>query len=468
MHKLFILLSTKIFSRRQTLFVFILLASTFSCTKIEQYSLPDHSPENFAKPGENIRPNILFILTDDIGYEVPGYTGGLSYKTPYIDKLAKTGRQFTNCYASPMCSPSRFALTTGKYNFRNYPKWGRMNPTEKTVANILSDAGYNTFYTGKWQFDGGDMSITNFGWQNYCVWLPYFQKDERLEGSRYKSPKIYKQGAYLHDSLTLNKYSEDIFQQELIHFLNDSATKQNPFMAFYSMNLAHAPFCPPPTHPAYATWNFENFATAKKYFAPMVNYMDKKIGEVIQTLENNGLIDNTIIIFTSDNGSPPEIYSNYKGLTVKGGKKSTTENGTSVPMIVSWKGVIAPGSSTSDLVEFTDFLPTLVQLAGASIPSDFGIVDGHSFYNSLFTEADSTARKYIYNAYASNPDRQKYYERWAQNAQYKLYDTNKVTPVYKLVKVERCKPDVVLQDLLLTPEELVIKDELTQVLRTYH
>ena len=127
------------------------------------------------------------IVSDDIGYEIPTADGGRSYSTPNIDKIAKGGIRFTQVRAAPLCSPSRFMLFTGKYNFRNYGIWGIMDTTQRTIGNMLQDAGYTTCYAGKWQLDGGDNSIRKFGFDKYSVWLPFKVCPEETEGSRYKT-----------------------------------------------------------------------------------------------------------------------------------------------------------------------------------------------------------------------------------------------------------------------------------------
>ncbi|HRH60829.1 MAG TPA: sulfatase-like hydrolase/transferase, partial [Chitinophagaceae bacterium] len=173
-------------------------------------------------------PNIILILGDDVGYEVPACYGGQSYSTPFIDSIASAGRRFTNCYSAPSCSPSRFMLLSGKYNFRNYRKWGQMPITTKTIGNMFSDAGYSTCYAGKWQLDGGDNSIRTFGWQKYAVWLPFKLQDEGLEGSRYKSSKIYQDGGYMPQSYSYNKYSEDLFTDYILHFTDSMKNQSKP------------------------------------------------------------------------------------------------------------------------------------------------------------------------------------------------------------------------------------------------
>lgn len=190
------------------------------------------------------KPNIIFIVGDDVGYEIPTINGGQSYSTPNIDKLAKSGMRFTQCRGAALCSPSRFMLLTGKYNFRNYTVWGQMNAAERTIGNMLKDGGYATCYGGKWQLDGGDASIRNFGFDKYSIWLPYKICPEDAEGSRYKSAKIYQDGGYLSQTVTDNKYSEDIISNYLLNFIDSNKAK--PFFVYYSMILCHKAFSPTP------------------------------------------------------------------------------------------------------------------------------------------------------------------------------------------------------------------------------
>lgn len=139
------------------------------------------------------RPNVIFILGDDIGYNTLGVNGGKSYSTPNLDSMAHNGMNFTQCHASPLCSPSRFMLLTGKYNFRNYTKWGVMDTSQRTIGNMFHDAGYKTACFGKWQFDGGDESIHKFGFDSYSVWNAF----NDYNGSRYKNPYLYTNNALL-------------------------------------------------------------------------------------------------------------------------------------------------------------------------------------------------------------------------------------------------------------------------------
>lgn len=364
--------------------------------------------------------NVILIIGDDVGYEIPTSDGGESYSTPNLDSLAMNGMRFTQCYSSPLCSPSRIMLLTGKYNFRNYYNWGILNTNQLTIGNLLKDNGYKTYYAGKWQLDGGDASIKKFGFSNYIVWLPFVvNSDDENAGSRYKTPVLYSHGNYIPSTRVKNQYSDDIFTDSIESFITKN--KQHQFFIYYAMSLTHKPFCPTPDDPDYASWNGSNINKSDaKYFPGMVKYMDKKIGQLANFLKQNKLDKNTIVIFVGDNGTPPEIQSNFNGITITGGKKTTTTYGTHVPLIISWPGKILPGSVNNNLVSFPDFLPTFAALTHSTISDAFNPVDGISFYNELFGDY-SNARSSIFCYYRY--DSTATAARWVQNTRFKLYDT---------------------------------------------
>lgn len=394
-----------------------------SCKRIETLhplteSLAAHNKALLSGP---TRPNVIVILADDIGYEVPGVNGGSSYQTPNIDYMANTGIRFTQCRASPLCSPSRFALITGKYNFRNYTTWGVMNPNEKTLATLFKNAGYATLAAGKWQFDGGDASIRAVGFDDYSVWNPYEIASSGSQGSNYKDPRVYQNGAYLPDSSTLGKYSDDLFTDYIKSFIETN--QSNNFFIYYATCLCHAPYSPTPDDPAFASWNPADRLNDTVYFASMVRYMDKKIGEIITKLQELGLYDNTVILFSGDNGTPHHIFSVVDSTAVEGGKGSTLEAGIHVPLVVSWpNGITAPGSVNNNLIDFPDVMATCADITSADV-SGFGTLDGISFYNQL-TGTEYTPRPWSYNYYNphTNSGNNKLRE-WVQDSVYKLYIT---------------------------------------------
>lgn len=446
------------------LFLLIVIAIFPSCEKVVPITEDQIHSESSADFLSSKKPNILIIFVDDVGYEIPSYTGGQTYSTPNIDRLAFGGRQFTQCHSSPMCSPSRFTIMTGKYNFRNYTYWGKMDPNEKTIGNLMSDAGYATYYTGKWQLDGGDNSITSFGWQQYSVWYPYVLPNrENGEGSRYKSSKIYEAGAYIPSEITRDVYSDDYFTAKLLNYIDSCQAIGQPYFAFYSMILCHKPLFPTPDDPEYDTWDFVHGKSSTKFFPSMVKYMDKKVGQIYDHLDSTNGLENTIIIFLSDNGTNPDVTSQWNSINVKGGKKKTNEPGTNVPLIIFQKGSSMSGTTSDALIDFTDFMPTFAAAAKVNIPAEWGIIDGVSFFRTLRGNINSM-RSTIYNSYSININQISPFTRWVQDTSYKLYDTSSIERKFKFVKISKGHPDSA-PITNLTPDEQVKYQEFMQVLR---
>jgi len=408
------------------------------------------------------KPNIILILADDVGYKSLTCNGGNLYATPNINKLAKDGMRFTECYASATCSPSRFMLLTGKYNFRNYTEWGNMRPSEHTIGNMLKDAGYKTAYYGKWQLNGGDASVHAFGFDNYCIWN-VFDKDADEKGRKYKSPELYTNGKFISDSLVQNKYSEDILADSILDFMKNNKSK--PFFIYYSMLLAHAPFQPTPDDPDYADWESANKSDTQ-YFKSMMKYMDKNVAKIINRVKSLGIEDNTVILFAGDNGTPNEISDYREGnKLIEGGKGSTKGAGIHVPFIAYWPGKITPGAVNKDLIGFVDFLPTLAGIANTPLP-DYGPLDGISFYPRLINQA-GTPRDWLFCDY--NPlSGEGTFKRWAQTKQYKLYDTSgkKTTRLfYDIINDPNERHPI--PDSLLTEQQTAIRRKLLNAIKMY-
>lgn len=417
--------------------------------------------QNLQSSAQSKKPNIIFILSDDIGYKVLSVNGSQSYNTPNLDSMAQQGMNFTECHATPLCSPSRVMLLTGKYNFRNYTAWGIMDTGQKTIANMLKDAGYTTGCFGKWQLDGGDASITKFGFDSYCVWNPF--DTANYYGYRYKNPVLYTHKSFISDSLTQNKYGEDIVVDSLLNFIQNNRSK--PFFIYYPMLLAHPPFQPTPDDTAFASWNFPKKSDTS-FYTSMIEYMDKKIGDVINKLKQLGLSKNTIIIFTGDNGTPAEITEQTIDGDDIGGKDSTTEAGTHVPLIIDCPKIIKPGSVNNDLIGFTDFLPTLAHAAGIPVPANYGTLDGVDFYPRLKGNP-GTPRDWLFYDFDPHPGIDSL-KRWAQTKEYKLYDTslfNSNRPFYDII-TDPNELDSIPHNML-TSDEISIKQKLLQVINSY-
>jgi arylsulfatase A-like enzyme len=374
-------------------------------------------------------PNIILILADDLGYECLGCYGGKSYQTPRLDELAASGARFQRAYALPLCTPTRLHLMTGKYNFRNWQAFGIMDPQEKTFGHYMQEAGYQTCIAGKWQFysynppdfepewRGKGKRPEESGFDEYCLWHTEHTEDM---GWRYADPVIQQNGEYLTN--TQGKYGPDIF----VDYIQDFIVRHqaDPFFVYYPMVLTHAPFQPTPHS---ADWADSPHAKDPKYFKDMVEYMDEVVGRIVDKLDELGLRENTLILFLGDNGSPREITSLVNNHALRGGKGYSTEAGTHVPLVANWPGTISPGNVCDDMVDCGDFLPTLLETAGAPLPEG-EILDGTSFLPQLCGAA-GTPHNWLYFYHDPLPGwGKKGYrrQRWVQDKTFKLYDDGRL------------------------------------------
>jgi arylsulfatase A len=412
--------------------VFCLLALTLAkCRKNFSTVLFRNESSNVYNASSAGKLNIILILGDDVGYEIPGYTGGQSYSTPNLNNLAANSMQFTQCHFTPLCSTSRLELLTGKYNFRNYTGWGVFPTGNKTIANMLHNAGYVTCLSGKWQFIGGNATIKNAGFDTYCIngagENGIRVNGAPLKGQWYKNPHIYQNGKLFPDSLTLGKYGQDIFRNFIFNFIDSNKNKATPFFVCWTPNLCHKPFSPTPDDPEFASWDPEKPEELgdTKYFPSMVKYLDKMIGQLLDKIKNTGLQNNTVIIFTGDNGTPVEIFSNYLGQRIKGGKGSTIETGIHVPLIVNCPGFTVPGSINNDLIDCCDFWPTILGIVGVPYSSvDNPNLDGISFSPQILGQV-SHKRNWSFCYFQPHPEDPDHppTERWVKNIIYKRYDS---------------------------------------------
>ena len=352
------------------------------------------------------QPNIILIMSDDLGYEVIGANGGSSYKTPSIDSMAEQGMRFENAHVMPLCTPTRLSMMTGKYNFRNYLGFGLIRPDEVTFGHLLTDAGYNTCISGKWQLysynppdqhpeeRSSGQKIEDAGFDEFCVWHPHHTEEK---GSRYKNPVIYENGEFRTD--TKDKYGEDIFCDYIIDFLERKKDDEKPFFVYWPMAATHKPHEPTPDSPEWdsfdppsnrsigaKTWaDLEDgsWEDDPKFYRDMVEYHDKVIGRLLNYLENQGLQEDTLVIYLGDNGSPADVCSMmHQHNEICGGKGKTSDRGTHVPLICLMPGTIPSNTVQTDLIEATDFLPTIFEAAGLNFPEGY-IIDGRSFYPQL-------------------------------------------------------------------------------------
>lgn len=227
----------------------------------------------------------------------------------------------------------------------------------------------------------------------------------------------------MHDNCTQDDYGPDYFSNYLLDFMEEN--KDRPFLAYYAMTLVHDPFNATPESD---DWDIDpklRFNTDDKYFPDMVSYTDKLFGKIMNKLDELKIADNTIVIFVGDNGTARYIYTPMKdGSVVQGGKATTLETGTAVPMLAKWGKYEYLKHTTTDLVDFTDFLPTFAEAMNITVPTDWD-TDGVSFLPLLKGENNPNAREWVFVHYKANHVPQsgleKYAARYFKDHRYKLY-----------------------------------------------
>ena len=348
------------------------------------------------------RPNVILIMADDMGYEALSSNGSESCKSPNLDKLAKRGVRFTNCFSNPICTPSRAKIMTGQYNVRNYVKFGMLDRGQTTFAHQLKAAGYATAIAGKWQLGKEKDAPQHFGFEKSCLWQHTRSGRSKEDGKtidrRFVNPMLEFNGK--EKEYTNGEYGPQVCTDFICDFIETN--KKKPFLVYYPMILTHCPFDPTPDS---TDWDSKRLGSTtykgdrndpQRHFRDMVAYADKAVGQIVAQLEKSGVRDNTLIIFTGDNGTDKPIVTPWNGTKVVGGKGSMTDTGTRVPLIVSWTdGIKKPGRIVDDLVEFTDVLPTLCEVTGAALPKNHP-QDGASIVPVLQNKADARKKDWIY------------------------------------------------------------------------
>ena len=402
------------------------LATSVSCVES-----PEPRREG-APPAAHDKPNIVFIMADDLGIEALGSYDGTSYRTPQLDRLAAEGLRFTHAYATPLCTNTRTQVMTSRYNNRNWIAFGLLDPKAKTIGHYLTGAGYKTCIAGKWQLQSYDppdypgaaerrgkgMHPRDAGFDEYSLFHSLHTEDK---GSRYADPTYLENG-------TLKKKLRDLYgPDQWVTYINDfmERHRREPFFVYYPMALPHWPVVPTPDSPEWKDPE-ERHRAAPRHFQAMVEYMDKCVGRIVAKVDDLGLGENTLILFYSDNGTHLGVTSETRGGPVAGGKGLTTNAGTHVPLIARWTGTIEPGV-IDDLVDSTDFVPTLMEAAGQSVHADDGL-DGVSFFPRLLGRA-GTPRAWSYCFYDPRPgwDKDQFARQvFARDKRYKLYEDGRL------------------------------------------
>lgn len=379
-------------------FLFGIIA--FALIAVAQARQPLREPSASAKATADRqgRPNILLIMVDDLGAEALPCYGNTMFTTPNLDKLAQEGARFDNAYASPVCTPTRAMLLTGLYPNRTgvLERFGK-NPTNrlpahlKTFGNLFQSAGYATAIAGKWHLGNfqthPDLPKAH-GFDEHCMWV------HRLNGkrrSRYFAPYNFENGEFRKHGKAV--YGPDYYSDFLVDFMKRN--KDKPFLAYFPMALIHGPMHEPPGLKELAESKFPSGLSKRERLAGhMVTYMDAIVGKLLATLEEIGVADNTLVIFTGDNGCSKHLVCRLGEFRLRGGKRTMNEAGTRVPFIAKWPGTIPPGTR-DQIFSLVDMLPTLA--AVADIPLNH-TVDGMDLSHNLF-DAPGTDRGYCFMAF---------------------------------------------------------------------
>ena len=369
------------------------------------------------------QPNVIVIMADDLGYETLGCNGGTSYQTPHLDELAKTGVRFTHCYANPLCTPTRVALMTGRYNYRNYTAFAQLPADEPTFGHMMQDAGYATAVVGKWQLK--NRTPHDAGFDEFLLKI-----DSNHDG--YADPIIYSSTSPEPRKLS-GQYGPDVFWEYISDFL--ARHQDQPFFLYYPMHLTHFYFSPTPESLEWASG--DRHRTAKhhlrpdplntRFFTDMVAYMDKNMGRIVEKLQELGIRKNTLILFLGDNGTEVSIRSRMGDREIAGEKGELTRAGTHAPMIVNWPGQVQAGLVSPVPVVPADFFATIAEASRAQPrrPLGDGLFDGISFMPALTGHPGKTREWALVEYVLEN--RGKMYlgheGRYVLDGRWKLYDS---------------------------------------------
>jgi len=345
------------------------------------------------------KPNIVYILADDLGYGHLGCYGQKDIQTPHLDRMAAEGMRFTDHYAgSALCAPSRCVLMTGLHTGHCFVRNNKPLPVEgnvpipadsQTVAKVLKTAGYATACIGKWGlgYPGSEGDPTRQGFDHF------FGYNCQRQAHTYYPPHLWRN----REKVTLKgnaagrkaEYSHDLLTAEALAFIRSS--HKRPFFLYLPYTIPHAAF-QVPDQGIYAD---KPWTQAQKNIAAMISRMDRDVGTLLALLKELGVEKNTLVIFASDNGSAGgDLHEKFKGSgPLRARKGSLQEGGIRVPMIARWPGRIAPGTVSRHISCFQDMMPTFAELAGAALEKP---TDGISMAPTLLGRGEQKQHPYLY------------------------------------------------------------------------
>jgi arylsulfatase A-like enzyme len=350
------------------------------------------------KIDQSKKPNFIIFFTDDLGYNDIECFGAPRIKTPNLNKMAEEGVKFTNFYAQPVCGPSRAALLTGSYPIRiGEPQntkgfHTKLHPNEITIAEVLKTKDYKSACIGKWHAGEGESQMPLEQGFDYFFGTPKFNGYTKLiEQASFRCQVLRNKDTVK----TINTVDEmgqltQMHTNEAVNFIKQN--KDNPFFLYLAHNMPHVPLG--------ASNNFRG-KSEDGFYGDVIEELDWSIGEILKVLKEENLDENTLVIFTSDNGPWIEdIIGDHAGsaFPLKGNKMQTWEGGIRVPCIMRWKGQLREGIECNELLTTMDFFPTFSTLSGAEIPQGLTI-DGKNFSSVIFHNKKSKHDYFYYYAY---------------------------------------------------------------------
>jgi len=373
---------------------------------------PTHGAEPLANRGRVNKPNIIFILADDLGYGDIGCYGQTKIKTPNLDQMAAQGMRFTQCYAgTTVCAPSRSCLMTGQHTGHTRIRGNQaypLQPQDVTVAEELKQAGYRTGAFGKWAMGlpGTTGTPSRQGFDEWFGYLSQTHAHDYYPTQLWRSSisaQIEEQPTPIEGNLSGEKrvYAPDLFSMTASNFVR--VNYHSSFFLYLGYTIPHANNelgkktgngMEVPNDKPYSD---EDWPQAEKNKAAMITRMDADIGALLQQLRKLRIETNTIVLFTSDNGPHKEggvdpKFFNSSG-PLRGIKRDMYEGGIRVPMIVWWPGRIKPGTVSDQVWAFWDFLPTAAEIAGAKPPAN---IDGISILPTLLGKPQTNQHEFLY------------------------------------------------------------------------
>ncbi|NQT83147.1 sulfatase-like hydrolase/transferase [bacterium] len=343
-------------------------------------------------------PNIVVILTDDLGHGDLSGHGAPDLKTPNIDSLLESGTRFDNFYANcPVCSPTRASLLTGRYPdlvgvpgvIRTHPRsnFGFLSPHAVLLPLLLRRAGYHTAIIGKWHLGLATPNTPNErGFDHFHGFLGDMMDDyytHRRHGINYmrlEEQEIHPKG-----------HATDLFTQWAIDYIRERAKSKQPFFLYLAYNAPHTPIQPPTDWLERVKEREKGIGEKRAKLVSLIEHLDHGIGKVITALNDANIINNTLIVFTSDNGGQINVGANNGPL--RGGKQDMYEGGIRVPMCAVWPGRITSGSRSDRVALTMDLFPTLCSVAGVSFDHE---IDGLSILPTLLGEQQPMEKRFLF------------------------------------------------------------------------